>query len=54
MNFGWATSSTLKTGDEGTFECVIGVDQQTDPLCIVLGGFLNGDILIDNLAIADN
>lgn len=54
VNFGWATSSTLKAGDEGTFECVIGVDQQTDPLCIVLGGFLNGDILIDNLAIADN
>ena len=54
VNFGWATTPTLKAGDEGTFECTIGVDQQTDPLCIVIGGYLNGDMLIDNLAIAEN
>lgn len=51
VNFGWATSENMKAGAEGTFECTISVDQQTDPLCIVLGGYLNGDMLVDNLKI---
>lgn len=53
VNFGWVTSGTMTAGAEGTYEAVINVDQQCDPLCIILGGFLNGDMLIDNLQIVD-
>ncbi len=53
VNFGWATSATMKAGDAGTFECTIGVDKECAPLCVVIGGFLNGDFMVDNLTIAD-
>lgn len=53
VNYGWATQGNLKAGDTGTFSCTISCDRSGDPLCVVIGGYLNGDILIDNITVTE-
>lgn len=53
VSFGWCTSANMKAGEAGTFECTIGIDQETAPLCVVIGGFNNGSVMVDNLTIVD-
>ena len=52
-SFGWVELDAKKAGDGGTLSANITVDEETNDLCLVIGGFKNGDMVIDDLKISE-
>lgn len=53
LSFGWTQVEGRSAGDGGKIEAVINVNEQAENLCVVLGGYNNGDMIIDNLMIEE-
>lgn len=51
--YGWEVSPTLAAGDEGTFQFTVYVGDDIGPLSLVVSGYLNGEMLIDNVTIVE-
>lgn len=51
--YGWEVSPTLAAGDEGTFQFTVYVGDDIGPLSLVVSGYLNGEMLLDNVTIVE-
>lgn len=51
--YGWEVSPTLSAGDEGTFQFTVYVGDDIGPLSLVVSGYLNGEMLLDNVTIVE-
>jgi ABC-type glycerol-3-phosphate transport system substrate-binding protein len=51
VSFGETRVSGLRAGDTGTFRATIAINLVTNPLVLYVGGFQNGDMVIDNITI---
>ena len=51
--YGWEVSPNMAAGDEGTFEFTVYIGDDVGPMSLVISGYLNGEMLIDNVTITE-